>query len=472
MVKDLSNQRLPRFQAGQPLLEQVTAERLNDICTMIEACRLQPGVGYMINRSAGGTTLSINTAENQRPPKLWRVAFEDVVFDPMQAISELIDELLKSGSEIIGNTGQFASVFISFLNGLVDSFKSGSAGNGNGVKASIEEIFTPIYSLIDDIDAKVQDMLNNAMPVRKTLENYFNNLGIFPQDGDYIYTDEFGIVYTTFRETSDSKSVIFPKENLIFRVKFTLGESEDGIAGTNFYALATFPNPDVASIIKTVMKAFVSFVSSLIGASFEGLVDAILKSVAEALNALYEYLMSLIEELQTLIEELIEKGNTLGNTLDDIEEALDKSVEVEVLSPDGLKHTIKVLKDTAGVDQRKTITWIDSDRGEGHEAKALIWDEVSPREANVGWRPVAYIGTDGKCYARQSLTLLDRNQPQEFEGEVEMNKINYIGANGQSYSDQVLMKKDATEELDTTEMAEYEVCENGETKSRWFVVEK
>ena len=53
MLNDIGNQKLPRFRAGLPLLEQVTAERLNDICAMIEASRLQNGVGYTMNRSAG-----------------------------------------------------------------------------------------------------------------------------------------------------------------------------------------------------------------------------------------------------------------------------------------------------------------------------------------------------------------------------------------------------------------------------------
>lgn len=59
MIKDFGNQGLPRFKAGQPLLDQVTAERLNDICAMIESVRLQNGVGYTMNRGAGGTTLTI-----------------------------------------------------------------------------------------------------------------------------------------------------------------------------------------------------------------------------------------------------------------------------------------------------------------------------------------------------------------------------------------------------------------------------
>lgn len=59
MVKDFGSWKLPRFKAGSPLLEQITAERMNDICSMIEACRLQSGVGYTMNRTPGGTVLTI-----------------------------------------------------------------------------------------------------------------------------------------------------------------------------------------------------------------------------------------------------------------------------------------------------------------------------------------------------------------------------------------------------------------------------
>ena len=77
MLKDLGNQKLPRFKAGAPLLEQVTAERMNDICSMIEACRLQNGVGYTMNRSVGGTTLTILDMASASKVKLWNINFDE-----------------------------------------------------------------------------------------------------------------------------------------------------------------------------------------------------------------------------------------------------------------------------------------------------------------------------------------------------------------------------------------------------------
>ena len=45
MISDLGNQKLPRFRAGLPLLEQVTAERLNAFCELSDASSLQNGSG-------------------------------------------------------------------------------------------------------------------------------------------------------------------------------------------------------------------------------------------------------------------------------------------------------------------------------------------------------------------------------------------------------------------------------------------
>jgi hypothetical protein len=47
-------------------------EKLNRLREAVDQCRLQPGVGYTLNRSSGGTTLSINTGSqaaqaNKRP---------------------------------------------------------------------------------------------------------------------------------------------------------------------------------------------------------------------------------------------------------------------------------------------------------------------------------------------------------------------------------------------------------------------
>jgi hypothetical protein len=52
-------------------------EKLNRLREALDACRIQPGVGYDVNRSSGGTTLSIkkgqggNQAEEMHPFKIY-----------------------------------------------------------------------------------------------------------------------------------------------------------------------------------------------------------------------------------------------------------------------------------------------------------------------------------------------------------------------------------------------------------------
>jgi len=57
--------RLPTFQSGRPLLEQVTADKLNQLVDAIRQCELQSGVGYDVNKNSGGATLTIRQQGHQ-----------------------------------------------------------------------------------------------------------------------------------------------------------------------------------------------------------------------------------------------------------------------------------------------------------------------------------------------------------------------------------------------------------------------
>ena len=466
MIKDLSHQKFKRFKAGESLLDQVTAERLNDILTMIEATRINPGAGYRITRTHDGTTLAIDSYEMSRSPKLWKVSLGDVDLDPIRIATKVIQMLMEEVLPIISNPSQFTSIFYGFLSNIIGAITSGNAGSANGVKQLIENIMAPVYALIDTVDDKVETMLDKIDPIRDALERYFDTRGKRPRSGDMIYTDEFGICYTIFKESEDEDGV-YPTPNLIFRVPFEVGKTE-GTGGTKYYALTTFPMPDIAEIIKTAIKAFIDFVSALLGSSFEGLTQSIMDAVAQAIFALYELLWAIIEEILNMISALWEAINTLteefeniaddldtlfgakdedgnrtggteGNRIRDIENQLEAAKELAVIASDGVAHTIKVLSDTAGSDQRietswiekdgttcsgkkliweykgdteqtlKDITWIDSDNGVGRRAKTLLWEEYSPNVVNVDWRPVRFIGTDGKGYQYPFLLRLDQS---------------------------------------------------------------
>lgn len=57
--------KLPSFQSGRPLLEQVTADKLNQLVDAIRQCELSSGVGYDVNKGPGGATLTIRQQGHQ-----------------------------------------------------------------------------------------------------------------------------------------------------------------------------------------------------------------------------------------------------------------------------------------------------------------------------------------------------------------------------------------------------------------------
>lgn len=459
MIKDFGNQKLPRFKAGEALLEQVTAERLNDMCSMIEACRLQNGVGYMLNRASSGTTFSILSSESSRPPKLWKVSLSDVDLDPATIIAKIIDMLISEVLPIISNPSQFVGIFLGFLEQIISAITTGNAGSASGVQGMIEAIFQPIYAIIDSVDAKLEAMLGKIDPIRETLESYFTSRGKHPRSGDMIYTDELGICYVIFKEVDDEDGV-YPTPNLIFRVPFKVGTQQSGEDTRNtYYALTTFPVPDIAECIKTICKALIEFISKLFGSAFEGIVQSIMDAVAQALYALYELLYELIELILEMIEQIFELINeiweAISKTLKDIEglkkdlndfkdligdefeelygelaeiweefsdvydfiDGFEDAISViedlianapilSVISSSGEVHTIKVLADVAGMDLRKNVTWIDSDSGMGHRGKTLLWDEAYPNVRDVDWRELEYVGADGNSYKNNMLMFV------------------------------------------------------------------
>ena len=169
MIKDFGSQKLPRFRAGLPLVEQVTAERLNDICSMIEACRLQNGVGYTMNRSLSGTTLSILDNVSQKNSHLWCI-------------------------------------------NLGDEF------------SNMEKSLMSIYTT-KDTDPLPSVYVPNANVIRSCLETAFSDIERFPKTGDAVWNERDGLRYIIFTEKAfvDGGGT---SESGFYAVKFKLGKDE------------------------------------------------------------------------------------------------------------------------------------------------------------------------------------------------------------------------------------------------------
>lgn len=502
MIKDFGNSKLDRFRAGEPLLGQVTAERLNDILAMVEACRLQNGVGYMLNRSAGGTTFTILDNEYNRPPKLWKVGLSDIDLDPATLISKVIKAVMDEIIKAVSDPGQFAGIFSRFLSQIIGAITTGDAGSASGVKNMIEGTMTPIYQIIDTVDGKIEELFGKVDPIRLTLENYFTSRGKRPRSGDMVYADEVGICYTLYKEVTDDEGT-YPTPNLIFRVPFMLGKNEEGEGGTTFYALTTFPTPDIAECAKTVLKAVVDFVVKLLGSTFEGMVQAVMDSVSKAIYALYKMIMDLIEMILEMIQELfatlerlaeaidllakdfseifnddpenpgkiqgIEKDIAgIGESISGLKNILDAALDINVVGVDGKAHSIKVLADVTGADLRQQIAWIGCD-GNGHKANALIWDHETPFIDKVDWRDVEFLDGDGTSRKRKFL-VVPAEDPGEDTGKIKLREVEYVGATGKSYRNKFVVKDELSEETGSIGPQEIIVCEDGQSTQKTFIV--
>ena len=62
--------RLPKFQAGRPILEELTAEKLNQMVDAIRQCEISSGVGYDVTRGPGGTSLAIRQDKGSSTSKI------------------------------------------------------------------------------------------------------------------------------------------------------------------------------------------------------------------------------------------------------------------------------------------------------------------------------------------------------------------------------------------------------------------
>lgn len=183
MIKDFGNQKLPRFKAGAPLVEQITAERMNDICAMVEACRLQNGVGYTMNRSSGGTTLSILDTFVRKNSRPYRIPLGEEFSQMEESMLEMY--IAKDDEEL-------------------------------------PELYKP-----------------SAETLRSAIVNGFTELKKTPKDGDAIWNETDGLRYIVFTEKT-FKDGGGAEESDFYVIRFELGESDNRKA---FYALYVGEHP-------------------------------------------------------------------------------------------------------------------------------------------------------------------------------------------------------------------------------------
>ena len=86
--------RLPKFQAGRPILEELTAEKLNQVVDAIRQCEINSGVGYDVTRGPGGTSLAIKQPTAVMPVEL---AGAKLIGPTSSGLSHLTNEDIAAG---------------------------------------------------------------------------------------------------------------------------------------------------------------------------------------------------------------------------------------------------------------------------------------------------------------------------------------------------------------------------------------
>lgn len=282
MIKDYGSQKLPRFRAGLPLVEQVTAERLNDICSMIEACRLQNGVGYTMNRASSGTTLSILENASDRKVKLWNINFDDdIPLSALELSAELFNNLVDIVKSIVPDTPEFQNNIAVYLRQIVGTHKTGNAGNANGMSEKIEKLFEPYKKKIEEAINDWLEEHNPATLIRSSIVSFFVSEEKTPNSGDMIWNEEKGLCYVIFKEQEKENHITYPTENNLYSIRFELKDK-------GYFALYLGAIEDVEGFVKSVTDYVNNTVGESIGNYAEAYSNAYLDSVSDSLKALWD----------------------------------------------------------------------------------------------------------------------------------------------------------------------------------------
>ncbi len=300
---------IPTFRKGQKL----QAADLQALADAVRANRVLPGAGIRITGSPNGTTVAASIPRKviTGGPSLHQVNFEDLLPNPFTMIQEILDDVMDSFftalpapstiaermSGIISEAlvdalptstqlaNSIAAIVTSFLSGagsapdlgaLFSALKTATP-NASVFADAILELFAGAFEVLDNVsefvDAKFQEYVN----VGDLITSHFAAEGQKqPRPGDYIYTEEIGIIYTLFPVDEETGS---PTTNLIFRVHFTVGEEESQMT---WCALTSFPAPDIAAfcrmmarILRQVITQGVNMAAAATAGAADGMADTL-----------------------------------------------------------------------------------------------------------------------------------------------------------------------------------------------------
>jgi len=88
----------PEFNANQPALTQLSASKLNQVSLGQKSNQIQPGVGYRVTQTPGGTTTSVIKKRIPQTPYSWRLSIDYVAPDYKWAVSAELSTITEGGN--------------------------------------------------------------------------------------------------------------------------------------------------------------------------------------------------------------------------------------------------------------------------------------------------------------------------------------------------------------------------------------
>ena len=390
-------------------------------------------------------------------PKLWAINLSDLNLDPFTVASKVMNSTLSDWIGAVPTASQLAGIF---TNAFADITRE--SGSPPSIYSAVEGLFSGMSGVVNSIQDQIDSLLNDFAGIASSLSGHFNNLGEFPQNGDYVYTQEFGIVYTIFEKESGGPGQASPDGNLIFRVEFNVTAEVDGEdVVKSFVAITTIPAPDVSALVDTILGYILAFLQQVIASLAEGVLEGVFGGIVAGLQALFEEIEELLEGLLAELEariaalEALIQGiladiaalfadvgslsdaiDVVNGLIDDIqaevisvladavalnarvtaiETQLAAAEDIVVMMADGTYGSISALSYTPGATARREIVWVDSITGYGKRTHFLVAQNepaatATGQDYDIGYRKVDYIHPDGTTYTVYPLVRVTGNE--------------------------------------------------------------
>jgi len=551
---------IPTFKKG----DKLWAADLQTLADAVRANRVLPGAGIRITGGPNGTTVAANIPRGAKSGTmtLHQVDFEDLIPDPFKIMQEVMDEILNAFYEALPTAEAIAGVIENQLLNMDDYMPTAEAVaaiiqsriesyliGGGGAELSFETLFDsfansapgaeeiasmlmpyfqPALDVMEGIDALVQEKYEAYANVGTLITAHFAGANAgegedkpsTPSPGDYLYCEEFGILYTVFPVGYESG---IPTANLVWRVHFQVGSAPQGGGEDTrvwWCALTTFPAPDIGAICRMLgrigedlikksvdliagpvaglTKTFAGFIKmalskldeipdavgravkaaldliwdaiNALAASIPGLIANALQTVWDEINRMWDSLTYALDNVSLLWQEITKVYAAITSVQEKITEILadiallkNPTNSITYVGHDGQLYTAPsvALGTCIGVTKQMDIDWIGID-GNGHAMKVLMWDGTYMPEA-VNSETLELVNSDGDIYEVNTVGTPIKGSSIKID-------VNYLDNNGEPQKIEAFAIQSAGEP-GLIKKENIEICVDGSAQTKTFLVQ-